>query len=266
MAARVSLAPHCEAMSFLDGAMTKLVIGLAVVVVVVLTAVILVARNMRPDDPEDFAGRSGNRSRNGSDDHTGDHPVAGHRPPPGHHGGSHGHVASRDRLGASVPGDRGTDRRAGDAGNRRRAEAPASASARSRQGRGNRSGDSADWPSTEWEKLSDVDYWAELAADKPLTTTAQPATPASHGQDSHDRDLHAAPVPVPAVPVPAVPVPAVPVPAVPVPAVPVPAVPVPERPFPQCPLQPQCPFPQSTRVPQLGGSSGTFRAASTMTR
>jgi hypothetical protein len=27
----------------------------------------------------------------------------------------------------------------------------------------------------EWDSLSDVDYWAELAADKPLTTTAQPA-------------------------------------------------------------------------------------------
>jgi hypothetical protein len=26
-----------------------------------------------------------------------------------------------------------------------------------------------DWPSNEWDELSDVDYWAELAADKPLT-------------------------------------------------------------------------------------------------
>jgi len=32
-----------------------------------------------------------------------------------------------------------------------------------------------DWPTTDWDALSDVDYWAELAADKPLSTTAQPA-------------------------------------------------------------------------------------------
>ena len=31
---------------------------------------------------------------------------------------------------------------------------------------------------TDWDSLSDVDYWAELASDKPLTTTAQPAGPA----------------------------------------------------------------------------------------
>src|SRR5450755_4344612 len=30
---------------------------------------------------------------------------------------------------------------------------------------------------TDWDSLSDVDYWAELASDKPLTTTAQPAGP-----------------------------------------------------------------------------------------
>ena len=29
----------------------------------------------------------------------------------------------------------------------------------------------------DWDSLSDVDYWAELASDKPLTTTAQPAWP-----------------------------------------------------------------------------------------
>ena len=136
-------------------------------------------------------------------------------------------MAGRDRLRANVPGDRSTDRRAGDVGTRRRTEAPASASTRPRQARGKRSDDSANWPTTEWEKLSDVDYWAELAADKPLITTAQPAAPARDGQGGHDRDVHAGPPPVRAVPVPAVPVPAVPVPAVPVPAVPVPAVPVP---------------------------------------
>jgi hypothetical protein len=38
-----------------------------------------------------------------------------------------------------------------------------------RQGRNKREAD-GDWPSNEWDELSDVDYWAELAADKPLTT------------------------------------------------------------------------------------------------
>ncbi len=36
--------------------------------------------------------------------------------------------------------------------------------------------DDGEWPSTEWDELSDVDYWAELASDKPITP-AQPVTP-----------------------------------------------------------------------------------------
>jgi hypothetical protein len=35
--------------------------------------------------------------------------------------------------------------------------------------------DDDDWPSTEWDKLSDEQYWAELSADKPLATTARTA-------------------------------------------------------------------------------------------
>jgi hypothetical protein len=38
-----------------------------------------------------------------------------------------------------------------------------------RQSRNKRDAD-GDWPSNEWDELSDVDYWAELAADKPLNT------------------------------------------------------------------------------------------------
>ena len=116
---------------------------------------------------------------------------------PGHHGaGARGHVARRDRQRGSVPRDRGTDHRDDDAANRRRTAAPAPAAARSRQARGNRSDDSADWPSTEWDKLSDVDYWAELTSGKPLTTTtAQAAAPARHGQGSHYRDANTGPGP-----------------------------------------------------------------------
>ena len=41
--------------------------------------------------------------------------------------------------------------------------------------RGRHDDDDDDWPSTEWDKLSDEQYWAELSADKPLSNTAQPA-------------------------------------------------------------------------------------------
>src|SRR5579859_2425084 len=39
-----------------------------------------------------------------------------------------------------------------------------------RPGRAKRDAD-GDWPSNEWDELSDVDYWAELASDRPLTAT-----------------------------------------------------------------------------------------------
>lgn len=46
------------------------------------------------------------------------------------------------------------------------------------QSKSKRDGDT-DWPSTEWDELSDVDYWAELASDKPFTGAAPSATPSS---------------------------------------------------------------------------------------
>ena len=196
--------------------MTKLVIGLAAVVVVILIAVILAARNMRPEDPEDFAGHSGSPSRNGSgrrDWREGDssdrsirHPARAGRSGPQQDGAprqsasSHGgrrHDDKRrdnkrhDERRAGVPDDRTGDYREPGYGMR-----PGRDSVQ-RQGR-ERSHDSANWPVTEWEKLSDVDYWAELAADKPLITTAQPAAPARDGQGSRDRDGQAGPAPVPA--------------------------------------------------------------------
>ena len=54
---------------------------------------------------------------------------------------------------------------------------PAPAKGRSRQSRSSKRGDDDDWPSTEWDKLSDEQYWAELSADKPLATTARTAQP-----------------------------------------------------------------------------------------
>src|SRR6185437_13290105 len=48
---------------------------------------------------------------------------------------------------------------------------PAAASARSGRGKGSNAG------GPDWDSMSDIDYWTELASDKPLTTTAQPAGP-----------------------------------------------------------------------------------------
>ena len=59
---------------------------------------------------------------------------------------------------------------------RKPAPAPASSKSRSRQ-RGKRDDDD-DWPSSEWDKLSDEQYWAELSADKPLSSMARPSRPA----------------------------------------------------------------------------------------
>src|SRR5450755_57536 len=133
----------------------------------------------------------GGRARSGR---ASSHEVAGHSARSSHHGaGSRGHEGVRDRQ------------RDSDASIRLRAEPPAEP--RTRPGRSKRSDDSADWPSTEWDKLSDVDYWAELASDKPLTTTAQPAAaprPSQAGSDGgpalptrEHPPLAAAPVPVP---------------------------------------------------------------------
>src|ERR1039458_6330265 len=60
--------------------------------------------------------------------------------------------------------------------------------ARVRAGSRKRSADDGDWPSTDWDSLSDVDYWAELASDKPLTTTAQPAAPSRGARPDDRRD------------------------------------------------------------------------------
>jgi hypothetical protein len=132
-------------------------------------------------------GRDRGRARNGR---VSSHEVAGHSARSGHHGaGSRGREDVRDRQRASVPGDRETDRGDSDASLRLRAEPPAQP--RTRPGRSKRSDDSADWPSTEWDKLSDVDYWAELASDKPLTTTAQLAAAPRPAQAGLERDAQA---------------------------------------------------------------------------
>ena len=68
---------------------------------------------------------------------------------------------------------------------------------RPRQGRSKKDAD-GDWPSNEWDELSDVDYWAELASDRPLTTD-KPLTSAKPAERSRpergDARLDAAPGP-----------------------------------------------------------------------
>ena len=63
----------------------------------------------------------------------------------------------------------------------RPASRPASSPARNGRPRG--AGASG---GTDWDSLSDVDYWAELASDKPLTTTAQPAGPSRPERGGQD--------------------------------------------------------------------------------
>jgi hypothetical protein len=60
----------------------------------------------------------------------------------------------------------------------RRKAAPVAAAGKSRSRQRGRRDHDGDWPSTEWDTLSDEQYWAELSADKPLSNMARPAKPA----------------------------------------------------------------------------------------
>jgi hypothetical protein len=217
--------------------MIKLVLVLAVVVVVILVVVIVAVRNMRREDPDEFADqRDGRgRTRGGQDDR--DLPYrgsesAGRRPAragrnaaaaggqaaarsaarrqgsgPRSAGSGRGSDERRDQspgrgyrrapdAADGYDADPGFDQRGGPPSDDRRSAPAASgphkrrrpddtlhspdgpAPARTRR----RSGDSAEWDSSEWEQLSDVDYWTELASSKPMTSGTQPkpSRPAAH--------------------------------------------------------------------------------------
>ena len=66
------------------------------------------------------------------------------------------------------PGQADRGSRGGRGGERPQQPRPAAASGRGKGG---------DAGGTDWDSMSDIDYWTELASDKPLTTTAQPAGP-----------------------------------------------------------------------------------------
>ena len=89
--------------------------------------------------------------------------------------GPAGSYATGDQPSMESPAARPRDRQDS---RRKSAPAPASGKSRSRQ-RGKRDDDD-DWPSSEWDKLSDEQYWAEVSADKPLATMARPSKPASN--------------------------------------------------------------------------------------
>jgi hypothetical protein len=183
--------------------MTKLVIVLAVVVVVILVVVLVAVRNMRAEDPDEFADRPQRRggNRGGRDDRD----LRYDRREPAARQG----YDQRGRSSRGYDEDGDVDRRRG-RDDRRRAPVPSGTEERRRNGKGpqrrpepgqarsRRSGDSSEWDSSEWEKLSDVDYWAELASDKPLTTTAQPAGQARSGRPPRaDREADPAAVRAP---------------------------------------------------------------------
>jgi hypothetical protein len=91
----------------------------------------------------------------------------------------------RERRGNTGPSARPDSRKGGPGQGKRDDSLP---DVRPRPSRGKRD-DDGEWPSTEWDELSDVDYWAELASDKPLTTavpSAPPASPASSERDESE--------------------------------------------------------------------------------
>lgn len=194
--------------------MTPLVIGLAAVVMVILIVVVIGMRYVRNEERADLADREADGGRTERvpgktrGKQTPDWRQPGPRRPPGR-------VPERARQrrasapgydGASASGyderpgrgedrgyaaaDHGQDDRRLDVASRatrgqsgrdeparpqqRQEDLP---QVRARQPRGRRN-DDGDWPSTEWDKLSDADYWKEVASDKPLTTTARTAQPA----------------------------------------------------------------------------------------
>lgn len=189
--------------------MTPLVIGLAAVVMVILIVVAVGMRYVRNEeranlaDSEEDGGRTEREPGRTRGRQTPDWRQSGQQPGPRRPAGR-AQDGTRQRR-ASAPGyderpgrgedrgyanaDRGQDDRRHDGAGRaarghsgrdepaRPQQQEALPQVRARQPRGRRN-DDGDWPSTEWDKLSDADYWKEVASDKPLTTTARTAQPA----------------------------------------------------------------------------------------
>jgi hypothetical protein len=76
----------------------------------------------------------------------------------------------RDRRAATPPNARSDARKNG----ARSGRGELLPSVKPRQSKSKRDSD-GDWPTSEWDELSDVDYWAELASDKPFSTAVTSA-------------------------------------------------------------------------------------------
>ncbi len=232
--------------------MKLIVIGLGAVVILILVVVLAAMHYLKADDADDdFDDLPDDRGRARDDAADRDRHAGGRRPvreahPPQRSASSRPRRAgngtdprsSRDygeHPGRRDPrqrdprdyaeegghaGDRGGRRAAARYDDGRSAQGPEQRqdglpAVRPRQARGKRADDQGDWPSTDWDELSDVDYWAEVASDKPLTTTAQPARSARPEQtrDAETRQAQGGrPGPAPRLPVrgrrePAVPAP-----------------------------------------------------------
>jgi hypothetical protein len=157
-----------------DGEMitTILIVLVAVVVLIVIIAV-LALRYLRADDSDTFDDIPDEpRPRRGSDHDSGELPVAPPRRRQQREPATQAWAADRPARSADArsqqPGYRDRDtgprpavaERPGSNGGQRR---PVAAARQTRAARA----DDADAAANSWESLSDVDYWAELAADKP---------------------------------------------------------------------------------------------------
>jgi hypothetical protein len=85
----------------------------------------------------------------------------------------------RDRRGNTGPNARPDSRKNGTSQGRRDDESLPEVKPRASRSKRD---DDGEWPSTEWDELSDVDYWAELASDKPLTTATPSVTPPARAE------------------------------------------------------------------------------------
>jgi hypothetical protein len=116
------------------------------------------------------------------DVHSGEYPSADHPsmdfpsgplPAADHPAASAGTQPGSRRRSKSGPGKNGSGREQPES-RRKPAKSQSGGKGRSRSRR-----DDDDWPSTEWDKLTDEQYWAEVSSDKPLSTSARAAQPAS---------------------------------------------------------------------------------------
>jgi hypothetical protein len=168
--------------------MLLLVVGLVVIVLVILVVVFLSVRSMRADEGSDYPSRPARRGRAAGGrgevtdaDPRGEarHGEAGRLPARRRPAGDEW-LADQEPDVAALPRPRG-HRHDQDPASGQRPDARAGARSGQRQesGRGlagNGPGQpGADWPAGDWGSVSDEEYWAELAADKPLAATARSA-------------------------------------------------------------------------------------------